>query len=70
MTDSRPVLPRQDTDLTLEVELDLPLESEDIITYHQYMAGGLTDDEAARAVAQGLLGSMGAIVQRAEVVPS
>lgn len=55
-------------DLTLEVELDLPLLPEDMAQYHAYIDGGMDAYQAARQVAQDVLGGMGADVQRAEAV--
>lgn len=56
--------------MTLEVQLDLPLLDSDIEAYDEFVAAGNSPYEAARAVAQNLLGSAGAIVQSAEAVPS
>lgn len=57
-------------EFTLEVQLDLPLDTDDIARYHAYVAAGLTKYEAAAQVAQDLLGGNGAVVQGAEAVPS
>lgn len=57
-------------DLVLEVELDLPLEPEDVRRYHAYVADGASVRDAASQVAQDILGGMGAIVQGAEAVPA
>lgn len=57
-------------EITLELEVDLPLEPEDIDLYHSYIASGVPEGEAAVRVAQNILGSSGAVVQHAEAVLS
>lgn len=57
-------------EITLEVQLDLPLDTDDIDSYHAYITSGRTAYEAAAQVAQDLLGGTGAVVQGAEAVPS
>lgn len=57
-------------EIALEVELDLPLDPEDIARYHAYLSAGASEYEAATRVAQDILGSGGAIVQGAQAVPA
>lgn len=57
-------------EITLEVELDLPLDTDDIARYHGYIESGATPADAAYQTAQDMVGSMGAIVQSAEAVPT
>ena len=59
-----------DEDLTLEIELDLPMEPADVARYRSYMRDGLSEREAARQTAQDILGGLGAIVQGAQAVRS
>jgi hypothetical protein len=57
-------------EIQLEVELDLPLDPEDIARYHSYVSAGASEYEAATRVAQDILGGDGAIVQGATAVPA
>lgn len=58
------------SNITLEVEVDLPLSDEDVAKYALYREHGMDERTALRQVAQDVLGSTGAIVQGAEAVPT
>jgi hypothetical protein len=53
--------------LTLEVELDLPLDADGVRHLLVLLNRGLGDAQAAKQLAQDLLGSTGAVVQAAQV---
>jgi hypothetical protein len=52
--------------MVLRAEVAFALDGEDEVRYHAYLAAGMPEATAARQVAQDILGSTGAFVQRAE----
>ena len=58
------------TGVTLEVELDLPLEDGDVEKHRAYVKAGMSEQGAWQQIAQDVLGGMGALVQHADARPT